>query len=289
MSLLHGKTVTIVGLGLIGGSLALALRPYPLRLVGVDVDEATRQAARRRGVVDTVAPSLADALAPGTDLLLLATPVQTTLTLLEQLSRLPARGYTVLDLGSTKAEICAALARLPAGISALGGHPMCGKETAGLAAAEATLFHDATFVLCRTPRTTPAAEALVLALLDAIGATPLFLEPAAHDALVALVSHLPYFVAAALIAEAAAAATGDELVWPVSASGFRDTARLAGSDPHMMRDIVLTNRPAILARLRAYRDRLDHTIALLEQGSPADLDAWLAARQLEHRRYREEK
>lgn len=286
MEALQGKTITIVGLGLMGGSLALALRDYPVQLVGVEVDKATRQAARTQGVVDAVTPSLAEGVA-GADLVILATPVQTTLVLLGRLPQVRAEGYTVLDLGSTKEEICAALSRLPAGIAAVGGHPMCGKETAGLAAAEKTLYQGATFVLCRTVRTTTVAEALVLALVKAVGALPLFLDPAGHDALVALVSHLPYFVAAALMAEAAAAE--DDHAWAVSASGFRDTARLAGSDPRMMRDIVLTNRPAILGRLRAYQGRLAQLVALLEEGSATELEEWLAARQREHELYRKEK
>lgn len=288
MEALQGKTVTIVGLGLMGGSLALALRHCPVQLVGVEVDKATRQAARNQGVVDAVTPSLAEGVADA-DLVILATPVQTTLVLLGRLPQVRAEGYTVLDLGSTKEEICAALSRLPAGIAAVGGHPMCGKETAGLTAADNTLYQDATFVLCRTVRTTTAAEALVLALVKAVGAVPLFLDPAGHDALVALVSHLPYFIAAALMAEAAAAAAEDDHVWPVSASGFRDTTRLAGSDPHMIRDIVLTNRSAILARLRAYQGRLAQLIALLEEGSATELEEWLAARQREHELYRKEK
>jgi len=288
MEALQGKTITIVGLGLMGGSLALALRDSPVRLVGVEVDQATRRAARNQGVVDAVTPSLADGVAEA-DLVILATPVQTTLVLLRRLPQVRAEGYIVLDLGSTKEEICAALSRLPAGIAAVGGHPMCGKETAGLAAAEEDLYRGATFVLCRTARTTPAAEDLVLALVEAVGAIPFFLDPAGHDSLVALVSHLPYFVAAALMAEAADTAAGNDLVWPVSASGFRDTARLAGSNAPMMRDIVLTNRPAILARLRAYRGRLAQLITLLEEGSAAELEEWLVARQREHELYRKEK
>lgn len=285
MESLQGKTVTVVGLGLMGGSLALALRPHGVRLVGVDVDEAARRLARDHDVVEQVTASVAEGV-QGADLVVLATPVGTILELLEAL---PPAPYTVLDLGSTKGEICRALSRLPAPISAVGGHPMCGKETAGLTAAEATLYQGKTFVLCRTGRTTAAAEALVLSIVAAIGANPLFLEPVDHDQLVGLVSHLPYFVSALLMAEAAAAAEAEANVWPVSASGFRDTTRLAGSDPRMIRDITLTNRAAIVAQLREYQARLSHLLALLEEGSEAELEAWLAARQREHSLYRAEK
>jgi prephenate dehydrogenase len=256
-----------------------------VRLVGVDVDAGARQLALARNVVDATAATLVEGV-DGADLVILATPVS---TILDLLAVLPAGPYTVLDLGSTKAEICQILEELPAPVSALGGHPMCGKETAGLAAADARLYRGATFVLCRTARTTPAAKELVLGLVAALGARPLFLDPAEHDDLVGLVSHLPYLVSSLLMAEVAAAARVDDRVWPLSASGFRDTTRLAGSDPQMLRDIILTNRPAIISHLRAYEARLAALRALLEQGSDAELESWLRQRRLEYLHYRQEK
>jgi prephenate dehydrogenase len=129
----------------------------------------------------------------------------------------------------------------------------------------------------------------IRALVAALGARPLFLEPVQHDALAALVSHLPYLAATLLLAQAAEAAEKDENVWPVSASGFRDMVRLAGSDPHMLLDIILTNRPAIVAELQQYRARLDDLLALLAGEDAAALAAWLQARQLEHTIYRKGK
>lgn len=280
--------VTIVGLGLMGGSLALALRPHVGHLTAVDVDAATRRRALEQGVVDAATAALAEG-AREADAVILATPVR---AILEHAAALPALrpdGCFVLDLGSTKAEICRALGELPPAFEAVGGHPMCGKETAGLAHAEAGLYRDQTFVLCRTARTTEAAEALALALVEAAGGRPRFLAPDEHDEVVALVSHLPYFVAALLMEQAAAAARENEHVWPVSASGFRDTSRLSGTGARMLRDVVLSNRPAILARLRAYRDHVEELIALLDGGDEEAIEAWLAARQREHGRYRREK
>ena len=171
---------------------------------------------------------------------------------------------------------------LPPPFAAVGGHPMCGKETAGLAAADGDLFRGQTFVLCRVPRPAPpAAESLALALVDAIGARPLWLDAADHDRLVAAVSHLPAVVAAALMRGAT-----DERQWAVSASGFRDAARLAGSDPRMMLDILLTNRAAILAALRDYQADLAGFAAALEREDAAALADWLAAAQVAHAAYR---
>jgi prephenate dehydrogenase len=189
----------------------------------------------------------------------------------------------VIDLGSTKRAVVAAMSALPSPFAAIGGHPMCGKETAGLAAATADLYRGQTFVLCRVPRPTPsvAAEALALALVEAIGAHPLWLDAAEHDRLVAAVSHLPALAAAALMRGAT-----DEAQWSVSASGFRDAARLAGSDPRMMLDILLTNREAVLDALRAYQADLDSLRAALAQGDKVALAEWLAAAQVAHAAYR---
>lgn len=289
MPLLSALHVTIVGLGLMGGSLALALRPHVRRLVAVDADPAVLTLAQERRLVDAAYTDLATGL-QGADLVVLATPVRTILALLTQLPALRPEGCLLLDLGSTKEAICQAMARLPAGFHALGGHPLCGKETAGLAAAEATLFQGQTFVLCP-----PAGEgeeqitAVALEMVSAIGARPLFMCPTAHDEIVALTSHLPYLLAALLMEQAAAGAAHDERVWPVSATGLRGSVRLAGSDPQMMADILLTNRPAILERLHSFEESLAGLLTLLEEGDETTLLRWLAGRQADYQTYRQHK
>ena len=288
MTPLADLRVTIVGLGLMGGSLALALRPHVAHITAVDVDPATRRQALAQGVVDAAAATLAEGVRQA-DALILATPVSAILEHVAALPRLRPDGCFVLDLGSTKAQICRALSALPEPFTAVGGHPMCGKETAGLAHAEPGLYRRQTFILCPTARTTEAGEALAVALVRAAGGRPRFLAPAEHDDVVALVSHLPYFVAALLMEQAAAAARENDHVWPVSASGFRDTSRLAGTSARMLRDVALTNRPAILARLRAHRDHVQDLIVLLADGDEEAIETWLAARQREHNRYRQER
>lgn len=277
-SLAHTR-VAIVGLGLMGGSLALALRGRVAYLLGIERQVMTRQLAVREGVVDEALEELT-AGSPPVDLLVLATPVR---AILDLLGRLPALrpGGVVLDLGSTKRAVAAAMSALPEPFAAVAGHPMCGKETAGLASAAAGLFHEQTFVLCPTPRTTPDARALALAVVDAIGARPVWLDAADHDRIVAAASHLPALVAAALMRAAA-----DEQLWAISASGFRDTSRLAGSDPRMMLDILLTNRAAILDSLRGYEADLAAMRAALEAGDEAALAEWLAAAQVQYAAYR---
>ena len=274
--------VGIVGLGLMGGSLALALRGRVAYLLAVERQVLARQMALRQGIVDAAT----EALTPDTpplDLLVLATPLRAILDTLGRLPALRPAGGAVVDLGSTKRAVVAAMAALPEGFSAVGGHPMCGKETAGLAAADGDLFRGQTFVLCRVPRAAPqtTAEALALALVEAIGARPLWLDAAEHDRLVAAVSHLPAVLAATLMRLA-----GDERQWTVSASGFRDAARLAGSDPRMMLDILLTNREAVLAALGAAQADLAAFAAALAAGDEAALAEWLATAQVRYAAYR---
>ena len=277
--------ICVIGLGLMGGSLALALRGQAA-LVGVDAAADARRQALQSGVFDRITDNPAEAL-PDADAVILATPVRSILHLLAQLPALRPDGCLVLDVGSTKGDITRAMAALPEPFEAIGGHPMCGKETAGFAAATPDLYRHQTFILCRNDRTTPRVETLALDLIRQLGAQPLFLPADAHDTLVAATSHLPYVIAAVLMQ--AVATLDDDRLWSVSASGLRDTARLAGSDPQMMLDILLTNRPAVLAQLDQYQAHLAELKSLLLNGDEAALSQWLTAAQRHHTTYRQKK
>lgn len=277
---LAGLRIGIVGLGLMGGSLAMALRGHAGRLSAVEPAPLARQIALREGIVDSATESLAAGVQE-VDLLVLATPVRTILNVLNRLPALRPDGCLVLDLGSTKQAVCAAMSVLPEPFAAAGGHPMCGKETAGITAATPDLYRGQTFILCRTERTTAAAEAIALQVVEAIGARPFFLEAEEHDRLVAAVSHLPVLLSAALMRHA-----DSERQWQVSASGFRDASRLSGSDPRMMLDILMTNRAAVLVALEEVDADLAELRRLLEQADEGGLSEWLAAAQVRHAAYR---
>lgn len=259
--------VAIIGLGLMGGSLALALRGHCAEIVGVDVNPETAASALARSLIHR-AVDFDSALT--CDLVLLATPPRVILSQLALLSlathHLPLT--TVLDLGSTKTQIASAMDKLPPRFDPVGGHPMCGKEVSGLAQADGDLFRDKIFVLTPLARTSPRALALAHELIAAIGAHPLLLTAQQNDALAALVSHAPYVAANALVRAALSAA--DEQVWTMAASGFRDTTRLAASDLTMMTDILLTNRAAVLEALAQFRAELDSLTRAIEAG---DADA----------------
>jgi prephenate dehydrogenase len=214
------------------------------------------------------------------DIVVLATPVRTIIQQISQLGPHLPEGCLLLDLGSTKAEIVAALTRLPDGVQAVGGHPMCGKELGGLEAAEANLYQGKTFVLCPLPDGHPMALERAKMLVLACGARPLVLDPVRHDRLVAAISHIPYLLSAGLVATAASVADDDRLLPSVAASGFRDTSRLAGSDVTMMRDILLTNRQAILTTLAQSQAWLQEIARQIESGDETGIDTMLRKIQL---------
>jgi prephenate dehydrogenase len=268
--------VAIVGLGLMGGSLALALRGCCREIVGVDADPAALRFALDHSIIGRAADFDA---ALDCDFVILAAPVRAILSQLDHLSHVTRHSsrVTLLDLGSTKSQIIATMQSLPAHFDPLGGHPMCGKEVSGIAHAEAGLYRGKVFVLTPLERTPPRALALAHELIETIGARPLVLSPERHDALAAVSSHLPYVVAVALMR--AAQSLDDDQLWALAASGFRDTSRLAASDVTMMTDTLLTNRAAILDALTGYRRELDSLIALIDAADPAALRAALAPAQ----------
>jgi prephenate dehydrogenase len=257
------ERICIVGLGLMGGSLALALRGYCNYIIGVDPDDATLELACEKNVVDFATDRLSEALLQA-DLVILAAPVRTNLALLEKIPQIHPDPLAILDLSSTKSAIVAAMNQLPEGFAALGGHPMCGKEKAGLEHADAKLFWDSTFALTETERTTPALCELADKMIAIISAQALWIDAATHDRWTAATSHLPYLISATL-----AASTPQEVA-PLVGPGFQSTSRLAASDITMMLDILTTNQEQVLVALSRYRADLDEIVEVL-QGNPEDL------------------
>ncbi len=274
MRALDEARIAVVGLGLMGGSLAGALRGKCREVVGTDRDASTVRAAQSRRLVNRGSGDPVEAL-HGADVVVLATPVRAILHQLEALAPHLPEGCLVLDLGSTKAQIVARMAHLPEGVQPLGGHPMCGKERSGVDAAEPGLYRDKIFVLTPLARTSPEALALGEAVVEAAGARPLVVEPERHDRLVAAISHLPYLLACGLVDTAAAIAPEDPLVRTLAASGFHSTSRLAGSDVAMMVDILLTNREAVLEAFRSCESRLHALAHLIAAGDEPGIEAAL--------------
>ncbi|MCA9968627.1 MAG: prephenate dehydrogenase [Anaerolineales bacterium] len=266
---LRGCRVAVVGLGLMGGSLALALREHCAALYGIDPDAETLGLARRWGLATAVSADPAELL-PAADLVILAAPVRAILGLLAALPRLHPGTAVVLDVGSTKRAIVAAMERLPARFDPLGGHPMCGKEVSSLAHAYAGMYHGAPFALTPLPRTTARARAAAQAVVQAVGANLLWLDAETHDRWVAATSHLPY-----LLANALAGATPGA-VRPLVGPGFLSTTRVAASAQQVMLDILTTNREPVLDALTQFETRLAAVRAALQAQDWAALAGLLA-------------
>jgi prephenate dehydrogenase len=252
--------VAIVGLGLMGGSLAMALRGHCKGLFGCDLDLQALELARGKKLVDS-ADSDIKAILPHADLIVLATPVGTILELLAAIPEIIQGPAVILDLGSTKVEIMKAMEDLPHALHPVGGHPMCGKETSGLEHAEGDLFQGAPFALCASTKTTPRARALVEELVQAIGAEPLWMESDTHDEWVASTSHLPYLLSIALVNSTPLEVS--LLIGP----GFQSSTRMAASNPEMMSDILLTNQEQVLTAIKRFQSKLENLEALINTGS----------------------
>lgn len=278
MTSLDNARIAIVGLGLMGGSLAAALSESGAcrQVEGVARRQWSVYEALRRGWITHGTLDLRQGVS-GADIVVLATPVRTIIELIGRIGPWLEQGCLLIDVGSTKRKIVAAMSTLPPGVEPVGGHPLCGKALSGLEAAEPTLYRGAAFVLTPLERTSPEALELAQELVQVVGACPLILDAERHDHLVAAVSHLPYLVAAALVEIAEEVGAQDGLLWELAASGFRDTSRLAASDVRMMLDILLTNRDVVKELLQRYRNQIDSWLAALEAGDESGMEQMMRA------------
>jgi prephenate dehydrogenase len=252
-------TIAIVGLGLMGGSLALALNGKCKRLFGVDRDKATLDLAFDRGVLEAVDTDPGMIL-PQADIIILALPVRSILEFIPTMPEYHSGPAIVIDIGSTKIDILSGMSNLPAAFDPIGGHPMCGKEVAGFENADPEIFKGAPFALTPLKRTSDRAKAIASELVQTIGAEPIWLDPETHDSWVATTSHLPYLLAVALVNSAPSE------VAPLVGPGFRDVSRLAGSDRQMMVDILSTNGKRVLMALQRFQEHLGELDELLKVG-----------------------
>lgn len=251
--------VAIVGLGLIGGSIGLALRKAKAaqHVAGYDLGRGVSERARRVGAIDQPYDALSDAVR-GADLVVLATPVGAMHALLQAIAPLLTPGTIVTDVASTKAQVMHwAYELLPASVAFVGGHPMTGKELSGVEAADAALFQGRVYCLTATEQTNSSAVAKVSSFVELLGARVRFMHPVEHDEQVAGVSHLPFLASITLVQTVTADASWNEAAI-LAASGFRDMSRLAAGSPEMYRDICLTNSEAITHWLDAYIASLQH-------------------------------
>ena len=268
--------IAIIGVGLIGGSFALALRRAhdDMRVIGIDRDAWALDEALRRGVIDEAATlsSLADS-----DLILLAIPVRQFPAVFAEISPLLKPETVITDTGSTKQDvIAAARAALGNKISQfVPGHPIAGREHAGVAAAVSELFEGKNVVLTPIAENNADSVERVRALWRACGARVVEMPAETHDSIFAAVSHLPHLLAFALVDELAARPNAKTL-FSFAASGFRDFTRIASSSPEMWRDIALNNRDALLRELNAYETHIVELRKALESSNGEALEMLMA-------------
>ena len=269
MDSLDGFKIAVAGLGLMGGSLAMALKRSGAAgtVLGADANPATVERAQALGVVDGPCADFS-----AMDLIVLAMPVRGIVEWLETCGRALPERCIVMDLGSTKREVVAAMDTLAA--QCVGGHPMCGKETGGLTSADAGLFRGARFVLTPGARTSERALAVAKALIALVGAELIVLDADAHDRAAAAISHVPYLLSVGLVN--AVGALDDANTQQLASSGYRGMTRLAASDLHMMGDIVATNGPAIVDMLDRCRREIGALRDAIAAGDEAEWQARMA-------------
>ncbi len=268
-------TVAIVGVGLIGGSLGMALKSRRLarRVVGIGRSRERLELARALGAVDRVETDLAAGVG-GADVVVLCTTVGHILESLPTILAAARPGAVVTDVGSTKGMIVARAGGAPRFV---GGHPMAGSEQAGVEAAAATLFEEATWAITPADGADAEATRVVEAMARSVGASTLTLTPGAHDAMLAVTSHLPHVLASALMRRAVAARADYPETAQLTAGSFADATRVAASPPEIWRDVCLTNRDALLDALRGFRGELDLLEEAVAGGDAARIEAFFAA------------
>ncbi|MBI4301073.1 MAG: prephenate dehydrogenase/arogenate dehydrogenase family protein [Chloroflexi bacterium] len=263
------KRIVIIGTGLIGSSLGLALKQAQVKeveIMGYDRELSASSKALKRGAIDKVARNLKAAVAEAS-MVILATPVMAIKELLSQIGPELSQNCVVTDAASTKVQVMSwAEEHLPQGVSFVGGHPMAGKETSGVNNAEADLFSGRIYCLTPGKTATPEAVETVVGLVGQVKARPFFIDAAEHDGLVGAVSHLPIVLSAALVSMATSSPSWQEMA-KLAASGFRDLSRLASGDPDMNRDICLTNSENLARWINIYIQHLLHYQELILAGS----------------------
>ena len=274
--------VALLGTGLIGGSIGLALRRVPdvEEVVGYDLDPAVRDQALARGAADRITATAATAVT-GADIVFVAAPVGAIPRLVEEAASSLKSGAVVTDVGSTKSRVVMEVAKsLPDGVTFIGGHPMAGTEEEGIEAADPALLEGCWWILTPTEHVEATAYRALHSLLSRLGARVMALDAERHDDLMAVISHLPHLTATTLMNLAAERGEEHAGLLSLAAGGFRDVTRVAASNPDIWLDICAENSEAIAAVLREFAGRLLELSELVESGNASDLrKRFLSARE----------
>ncbi len=271
------RRLAIIGVGLLGGSVARGARAAGLakEIVGIGRDPARLQPALADGALDHVSTDLAEGVR-GADFVVLAVPVLASERLLERVWQTADDDAIITDVGSTKANVVAAARRLEPSrrVAFVGSHPMAGSDRSGYAFSRADLFQGAWVLVTPTESTEPRALKTVTEFWEALGARVASLDPERHDRVVAAISHLPHLVAYALVD---AVTRFEPTAFEFAARGFKDTTRIAASDPRMWQEVFLANREALAASVDVFRRALTDLEDLVARGEATPLESAIAA------------
>ncbi len=263
--------VSIIGLGLMGGSLGLALkRNQNVHITGFDNSYGAMQEAYRRGIIDTIAASI-QKVGEEADVIIFATPVNTTVRLLQEVPNWPLKDNVIIsDTGSTKGPIMEAARQLQQkGITFIGGHPMTGSHKSGVSAARAHLFENAYYILTPAPQVKKEQIGRMEELLMPTKGKLVVLNAKEHDRMTAIVSHFPHLVASSLVGLLAEQQEENPFVKELAAGGFRDLTRIASADPIMWRDITIQNKEELLNQLDRWTEEMSRIRQMLQDNDPA--------------------
>ncbi len=264
----------VIGCGLMGGSFALALKRAGLvkRVVGYSKSPSTTEKAKKLGVIDTVAESALLAVS-GSDIVLIAVPVSATEATFKAIRHLIEPGVLIMDVGSTKRDVVDAARRvLRENIASfVPAHPIAGKESAGIAHADETLYQGRQVILTPLAQTSPELVRKATDAWSAIGAQVLKMTPENHDAAFAAVSHLPHLLAFAYFNAVAGQPAGRDFL-SLAGPGFRDFTRIAASDPSVWRDILMSNREEVIKQTQRFRHTLDAMEHVIRTGNTEALE-----------------
>lgn len=276
--ILASSKIAIIGLGLMGGSLALGLRGKCAALYGIDPHLATLELALSQHIVDYADSDPAN-LPPDVALVILAAPVPAIIKLINQLPFAVSHPCIVMDLGSTKRLVVEAMSQLPERFDPIGGHPICGKEKLSLANAERTMYYAAPFLLTPLERTSQRAISAANQIIAALGAKGKTLNAIDHDRILASTSHLPFLISSAL------ANTTPQEVAPYVGPGFQSTSRLAGTSSSMMLGVLQSNRENVLNALHGMQDQLAEIESALSSGDFVKLESLLGEAQAKYQSF----
>jgi prephenate dehydrogenase len=265
---------TIIGVGLIGGSLAKVLKEKNLaqKITGAGRGRASLELALKLGVIDRIGQTMSQSVEDA-DLVVLAAPVGAFLPIVAEIAPRLKQGAVLTDVGSVKGAMVQRIeSLLPSGIHYVPGHPIAGKEKHGVGEASGTLFRGAKCILTPTDKTSPQALEAIKALWLAAGANVVLMDADTHDHIFAAVSHLPHAAAFAMVSTVAGFTTGPENYINFSGAGFRDFTRIAASSPEMWRDVCLLNGNNIVEMLDQYQSALDRIKKAIQHQDAAELE-----------------